>query len=363
MSAPLRPIPSDHPLATYLNPWLYAATGVAGGQIKLSGHDGIVVDPRTGVASGATNYALDVRSAVGLHVAVAHSGTSASAARTTANSVVLVQDDYLAVGMGKALRVYETGGTDYAALTSADGALALGGSGANAGLLTLDGNIAWKSGTAFSVTLDHAATANRIVTVQDLAGTVALLDAANVGSLLFADNAHDIGAAGATRPRSLYLGTSASVGAAPAAAGAIRISNSTAISTRNGANLADLILVQATAGNIIQFAPSSASIIQIGATNSTLAFWGQTAVARPAAITQTYATAIRTHANPTAATVTNAFGSQDGTYQDTSATSAAIANNFQECATKINQLIVDIANVKQVLNAVVDDLQSLGLEQ
>lgn len=99
----------------------------------------------------------------------------------------------------------------------------------------------------------------------------------------------------------------------------------------------------------------------IGTATNQVGFYGSAGVVKPAAYTQTYATATRTHANPTATTVTNAFGSQDGTYQDTSATSAAIANNFQECATKINQLIVDIANIKQVLNAVVDDHQAMGL--
>lgn len=103
--------------------------------------------------------------------------------------------------------------------------------------------------------------------------------------------------------------------------------------------------------------------LAVGSSTSLLGFYGATAVVRPAAFTQTYATATATHAAPTAATVTNAFGSQDGTYQDTSGTSAAIANNFQECATKINQLVADLANTKQVLNTVIDYGQTLGLFQ
>lgn len=97
------------------------------------------------------------------------------------------------------------------------------------------------------------------------------------------------------------------------------------------------------------------------ATTQKLGFWNATPVVRPSAFTQTYATADKTHANPTATTVTNAFGTADGTYQDTSATSAAIANNFQEASTSINALIADVADVKQLCNSIIDDLQSIGL--
>jgi hypothetical protein len=103
--------------------------------------------------------------------------------------------------------------------------------------------------------------------------------------------------------------------------------------------------------------------LAVGASTSLLGFYGATAVVRPTAYTQTYATADKTHAAPTATTVTNAFGTANGTYEDTSGTSAAIANNFQESATRINQLIADVADTKQFLNAVVDDLQTLGLLQ
>lgn len=80
------------------------------------------------------------------------------------------------------------------------------------GDLTAGGNLVWKSGTNFTATLDHAATANRIITVQDLAGTMALLGAANVGHLLFVDDTYDIGATGATRPRDLFLARNAVIG-------------------------------------------------------------------------------------------------------------------------------------------------------
>jgi hypothetical protein len=74
------------------------------------------------------------------------------------------------------------------------------------------GNLVWRSGTANGITLDHAATAARTVTFQDLAGAVALLGASNGGHLLFVDNPYDIGASGATRPRDLHLSRNAVIG-------------------------------------------------------------------------------------------------------------------------------------------------------
>lgn len=75
--------------------------------------------------------------------------------------------------------------------------------------------------------------------------------------------------------------------------------------------------------------------------------------------TQTYSTASKTHSNPTATALTAAFGTVDGTMEDAGATynQTAVNNNFQEAATKINALIVDVANVKQVLNAQIDEAQ------
>ena len=49
---------------------------------------------------------------------------------------------------------------------------------ANDGSWTIPGNIAFKSGTAFNVTLDHAATADRVITIPDATDTMALLAAA-----------------------------------------------------------------------------------------------------------------------------------------------------------------------------------------
>ena len=83
-----------------------------------------------------------------------------------------------------------------------------------------------------------------------------------------------------------------------------------------------------------------------------IGFLGAAAVARPTAYTQTYSSATRTHSNPTAA--------DPGTY-------AAGANGYstgalaQALFNSVEALVVDMENVKQVLNQVIDDLQAYGL--
>ncbi len=92
--------------------------------------------------------------------------------------------------------------------------------------------------------------------------------------------------------------------------------------------------------------------------------FGVTAVVRAAAYTQTFATAGRTHSNPTAValTVADGVGTNDGAI-------GAITNNattitaVQELAAAINALIVDLANVKGVVNSLNDDAQAYGLAQ
>lgn len=95
-------------------------------------------------------------------------------------------------------------------------------------------------------------------------------------------------------------------------------------------------------------------------------------LAAGAAITQTYSTAARTHAALTATAHTypasgNLF---DAVAADllinirTDSTANAVADtviNIKSLADNLNQAIADVANVKQVLNAVIDDLQAAGL--
>mgnify|MGYP001593103613 CR=1 FL=1 len=86
---------------------------------------------------------------------------------------------------------------------------------------------------------------------------------------------------------------------------------------------------------------------------SNVGLYGVAPAARPATITQTYATATRTHANPVAATVTDTGGVAGFL---TGADRTAVV-------TAVNNLITDHANLAQLVNAIVDNLQLLGIEQ
>lgn len=111
---------------------------------------------------------------------------------------------------------------------------------------------------------------------------------------------------------------------------------------------------------------------QIGTANTQkLGFWAATPVAQQSAFTQTYATTIKTHADPTSTTLTDTTG---GTTDNTVAAITAvngsgattaqetdINNNFAEVTAQLNLLRTDVLNAKNVLNAVIDDLQTIGL--
>jgi hypothetical protein len=70
--------------------------------------------------------------------------------------------------------------------------------------------------------------------------------------------------------------------------------------------------------------------------------------------TQTYSTADATHANPTATAVGDLVATSGGWGYSTEA-------NADKVHTAIDALIVDLADVKQLVNQVIDDLQSIGL--
>ena len=85
-----------------------------------------------------------------------------------------------------------------------------------------------------------------------------------------------------------------------------------------------------------------------------MGFYGIAPAARPAALVQTYATAERTHATPTAAAVGAFTGGIVG-FLD-----AAERDNLR---TQINALQTDHLDLAQFVNALVDDMQLNGLEQ
>ena len=86
-------------------------------------------------------------------------------------------------------------------------------------------------------------------------------------------------------------------------------------------------------------------------TGTTAGVYGVTPVTRPSAYTQTYATADKTHANFTSADLAaftgGLVGFLDGSERD-------------GVRTQVNALRAVVADVKQLVNSVIDDLQSEG---
>jgi uncharacterized cupin superfamily protein len=101
--------------------------------------------------------------------------------------------------------------------------------------------------------------------------------------------------------------------------------------------------------------------------------FGVTPVARPSAYTQTYSSATRTHAAFTASKLTDSSsGTADGTVSPipningsgaTTAQENLIDDNFAEVTTELNALWDDVENLKQLVNSMIDDDQSLGWKQ
>lgn len=116
----------------------------------------------------------------------------------------------------------------------------------------------------------------------------------------------------------------------------------------------------------IDLAISATTGSKIGQSTSLIGFYGNTPVARTTAYTQTYATASRTHAAMTSQVLTdNSGGTASATLQAISATyvQAEVANNFADLAANDNALRADLLSTRQVLNQLIDDLQSYGLLQ
>lgn len=91
------------------------------------------------------------------------------------------------------------------------------------------------------------------------------------------------------------------------------------------------------------------------ATTQKLGFWNATPIVQPSAYTQTYATADKTHANFTSADLATTAATQTTPW---GFASQAQADNI---ATQVNLLRADVADLKQLVNAIIDDLQAMGL--
>ena len=117
---------------------------------------------------------------------------------------------------------------------------------------------------------------------------------------------------------------------------------------------------------VLNLGTTAATSVQVGRSGQSVGFFGISAVTRPTAYTQTFVTADKTHANLTLATLTDSSG---GTAADTiaaitggganceNATKNAIATFAREQA----RTIVDLTDLKSLVNSVIDDLQALGL--
>ena len=103
---------------------------------------------------------------------------------------------------------------------------------------------------------------------------------------------------------------------------------------------------------------------------SQIGYFGTTPANITAAYVQTFSTASRTHAVPTAATLTDSTGGAanqtvvavpaiNGSGA-TTAQEAAIDDNFADVTDEINKLITDLANVKEIVNSIIDDRQTYG---
>ncbi|MBI4637673.1 MAG: hypothetical protein HY727_15150 [Candidatus Rokubacteria bacterium] len=73
------------------------------------------------------------------------------------------------------------------------------------------------------------------------------------------DNTYDLGAAGATRPRTAYLGTAVAIGANPASAGLGRFANAGWLAWRNAANGADVNGLKVNARDVVELGIVSAA--------------------------------------------------------------------------------------------------------
>ncbi len=105
--------------------------------------------------------------------------------------------------------------------------------------------------------------------------------------------------------------------------------------------------------------------LQDNAGTARISVFGVTPAVRAGAYTQTYSTADKTHENMTTAAITATSGTADGTMEDVGGAFAqtTLNNNFQEAASRINTLVTDITDVKQLVNALIDDLQAYGWAQ
>jgi hypothetical protein len=95
---------------------------------------------------------------------------------------------------------------------------------------------------------------------------------------------------------------------------------------------------------------------KIGQSTSKIALFGATPVVQPSAYTQTYSTTSRTVPNATASNPpAGGTGATAGAYNT--------AANRNLMITSLTNNIADVAELKKVVNSLIDDLQALGIIQ
>ncbi|KKN25160.1 hypothetical protein LCGC14_0887690 [marine sediment metagenome] len=109
-------------------------------------------------------------------------------------------------------------------------------------------------------------------------------------------------------------------------------------------------------GIIVEDQTGSTTNVALSLGAGDVGFYGVTPVVRAGAYTQTFSTADKTHANPTATAVGDLVATNGGWGYSTEA-------NADKVHTAIDALIVDVADVKQLVNSIIDDLQAYGLFQ
>jgi len=110
-----------------------------------------------------------------------------------------------------------------------------------------------------------------------------------------------------------------------------------------------------SSGNLLFEDASGNGIISFG-NGPKLSFFGATLASRPSAYTQTYATADKTHAARTAAAIGDLVATSGGWGASTEA-------NFDKISDAIDKLVADQQDTAKLVNAILDDLQTLGLLQ
>jgi hypothetical protein len=129
----------------------------------------------------------------------------------------------------------------------------------------------------------------------------------------------------------------------------------------------DTEVLRYTAGTGLNVVAGDLSIANaLDHNGTTVGFYGVTPALRPSAYTQTYSTATRTHSAKVGLALTGIATSTTGTAlaePGAAYAQATMQQNFRRIQDQHNNVVTDVANIAQVLNQVIDDLQLNGLLQ